>query len=101
MRAADCNQVVGGAWLMMAEMDVAADLRRVESAANIADLPSRDDEPMWWLQVGARFVAPVVPISVFNFGIFPKQTGCVLQAAGFAVTPKPRMTRCVCQAQAS
>ena len=40
LRAADCNQVVGGAWLMMAELNVAVDLRRVESAANIADLPS-------------------------------------------------------------
>ena len=39
----------------------------VEGGANIADMPSRKDEPMWWLQFGARFVAPVVPDFCFQF----------------------------------
>ena len=58
--AAEVNAVVGQLWLLTAKLDVSLRLGRVESKANIADGPSRDNFE-WVHALGAQFVEPIVP----------------------------------------
>ena len=56
----ECNIIIGKIWLEVAALDTDLHVARVESKANIADGPSRDDFSM--LQtIGARFVQPRLP----------------------------------------
>lgn len=56
----DLNMGIGKTWLMIAEAGLALHVVRVESNANIADGPTREDlGPME--EVGADFVNPVLP----------------------------------------
>lgn len=56
----ESNMIIGKIWLHLASLDTDLHAARVESAANIADGPSRDSFDL--LQViGARFVEPKLP----------------------------------------
>ena len=56
----ECNMVIGKLWLAVAELDTDLHVARVESKANIADGPSRDDISML-NQLQAVYVEPVLP----------------------------------------
>ena len=58
--ADDINQGVGRHWLDVARMRVAMHVVRVESAANVADGPSRDEFALL-RALGATYVPPVLP----------------------------------------
>ena len=57
--AGDLNTGVGKTWLEVAGQGISLHLVRVESKANVADGPSRDD--LTFLEMQAEFVAPVLP----------------------------------------
>ena len=58
--AADSNAVIGQLWLDMAKWDIAFEIGRVASRANIADEPTRGVSD-WCDFVGATFTEPVIP----------------------------------------
>ena len=64
-RAPELNFGVGMSWLDMAARDISLHLGRVESKANLADGPSRNDFCM--LQgLSAKFVEPTLPCWLLN-----------------------------------
>ena len=56
----ECNVVIGKVWLGLAKLDCDLHVARVESKANIADGPPRDDFSMLHA-LGAVLVEPVLP----------------------------------------
>ena len=52
-RAEDANFIIGRVWLWLAQEQIAIEIWRVESKANVADDPSRD-QFQWLRRVGAR-----------------------------------------------
>ena len=56
----ECNMVIGKLWLQVADLDCDLQVARVESKANVADGPSRDDFSML-NSLGATFVEPMMP----------------------------------------
>ena len=60
-KAADHNLVIGKLWELLAVLRSCVDWRRVESKANIADLPSREDEIGWSGRFNATRREPRLP----------------------------------------
>ena len=60
MTARDANNLVGRLWMALAKAGTGFFLNRVESKANPADEPSRDQEKLVG-ELGANFRASVVP----------------------------------------
>ena len=56
----ECNMAIGKIWLQVAELNADLHVARVESAANIADGPTRDDFKCL-TALGAEFVPPALP----------------------------------------
>ena len=58
-KALDLNCVIGQFWIALAKRNIAMRILRVQSAANIADEPTRGSTA-WADRVAATFVTPVI-----------------------------------------
>ena len=68
--AGDLNMAVGQVWLAIAAMGIGLFACRVESKANVADGPTRDDLALLE-SMNAQFRLPVLPSWVLDLWAFP------------------------------
>ena len=69
-RAAEVNRMAGALWLQLASWRTGLYTARVESKANIADGPTRDDLSLV-ARLSATFVQPVWPSWAWHFWTLP------------------------------
>ena len=74
MRALDLNQIVGKLWLEIARAGTCFHGARVESKANLADIPTREESMKLMSDLGAVWHNPVLPDWMSQFWLQPGST---------------------------